>query len=97
MIYWIIAILILLLILVAVFFFLKSKVSEQQDSLSTIKDTQEKLESKSIKLDTKFGKRRRPGVIWSADSSFTNIPNTISSGYLLSVKNYSKKNKRKIT
>jgi len=38
-----------------------------------------------------------PGVIGSTDFSFTNIPNTISSGYLLSVKNYSKKNKRKIT
>ena len=38
-----------------------------------------------------------PGVIGSSDFSFTNIPNTISSGYLISVENYSKKNKRKIT
>jgi len=52
--YWIIAILILLLILVAVFFFLRSKVSEQQDSLSSVKDTQEKLENEAIQLDTKL-------------------------------------------
>jgi hypothetical protein len=52
--YWIIAILILLLILVAVFFFLKSKVSEQQDSLSTVKDIQGKLEKETIQLDTKL-------------------------------------------
>jgi len=32
-----------------------------------------------------------PVVIGSADFSFTNIPNTISSGYLISVENYSKK------
>ena len=38
-----------------------------------------------------------PGVIGSADFSFTNIPNTISSGYLISVENYSKKNKREIS
>ena len=38
-----------------------------------------------------------PAVIGSTDFSFTNIPNTISSGYLISVENYSKKNKRKIT
>ena len=52
--YWIIAILILLITLVAVFFFLKSKVSEQQDSLSSVKDTQVKLENESNQLDTKL-------------------------------------------
>jgi len=52
--YWIIVILILLLILVSVFFFLKSKVAEQQDSLSTVKDTQGKLEKEQIQLDTKL-------------------------------------------
>jgi hypothetical protein len=52
--YWIIAILILLLILVAVFFFLKTKVSQQQDSISSVKDTQEKLSDEAIILDTKL-------------------------------------------
>ena len=52
--YWIITIIILLIILISVFFFLKSKVSEQQDSLSSVKDTQEKLESESIKVYTKL-------------------------------------------
>jgi len=52
--YWIIAILVLLILLIIVFFFLKSKVTQQQDSLSSVKDTQEKLESDSIKLDTKL-------------------------------------------
>ena len=52
--YWVIAILIILLLVVAVFFFLKSKVVEQRDSLSVIKNTQEKLESEAIQLDTKL-------------------------------------------
>jgi len=52
--YWIVAILILLIILVAVFFFLRSKVAQQQDSLSSVKDTQTKLERETIKLDTKL-------------------------------------------
>ena len=52
--YWVIAILIVLLLVVAVFFFLKSKVVEQRDSLSVIKNTQEKLESEAIQLDTKL-------------------------------------------
>jgi hypothetical protein len=52
--YWIIAIMILLILMIAVFFFLKSKVSQQQDSLSSVKDTQEKLENEAIQLDTKL-------------------------------------------
>ena len=52
--YWIITILILLIILIAVFFFLKSKVSKQQDSLSSVKNTQEKLENEAVQLDTKL-------------------------------------------
>jgi len=52
--YWIVAILILLIILIAVFFFFRSKVAQQQDSLSLVKDTQGKLEKETIQLDTKL-------------------------------------------
>ncbi|MBC8185738.1 hypothetical protein H8E88_32020 [candidate division KSB1 bacterium] len=52
--YSIIIILVLLILLVIVFFFLKSKVAQQQDSLSSVKDAQEKLENEAIQLDTKL-------------------------------------------
>jgi len=52
--YWIIAILLILIIIASVFFFLKSKVAQQQDSISSVKITQEKLENESILLDTKL-------------------------------------------
>ena len=52
--YWIIAILILLITLVAVFFILKSMVAQQQDSISLVKNIQEKLENEAIQLDTKL-------------------------------------------
>jgi HAMP domain-containing protein len=51
--YLIIATLIVLVIIIFVFFFLKSKVTQQQDSLSSVKDTQKKLELESLKLDEK--------------------------------------------
>jgi len=51
--YLIIATLIVLVIIIFVFFFLKSKVTQQQDSLSSVKDTQKKLEQESLKLDEK--------------------------------------------
>ena len=53
-IYWIIAIFIILLIVFLVFFFFKSKMAEQRDSLSSVKNTQEKLENEAILLDTKL-------------------------------------------
>jgi len=52
--YWIIAILIIVIMVIVTFFFLKSKVAEQKDSLSSVKGTQEKLENESIQLDTKL-------------------------------------------
>ena len=52
--YWIIIILIILIMVIVTFFFLKSKVTEQKDSLSSVKQTQKKLENESIQLDTKL-------------------------------------------
>ena len=52
--YWLIAILLILIIIASIFFFLKSKVAQQQDSLSSVKDTQEKLENEAIQLYTKL-------------------------------------------
>ncbi len=52
--YWIIAILIIVIMVIVTFFFLKSKVAEQKDSLSSVKETQIKLENESIQLDTKL-------------------------------------------
>ena len=49
--YWIIAILIVLIIVISIFLVLKSKVTEQRDSLSLVKGAQEKLENESIQLD----------------------------------------------
>jgi len=49
--YWIIAILIVLIIVISIFLVLKSKVTEQRDSLSSVKGAQEKLENESIQLD----------------------------------------------
>ena len=52
--YWIIAILIVLIIVISIFLVLKSKVTEQKDSLSLVKGAQKKLENKSIQLDEKL-------------------------------------------
>ena len=52
--YWIIVILIVLIIVISIFLVLKSKVTEQKDSLSLVKGAQEKLENKSIQLDVKL-------------------------------------------
>ncbi len=52
--YIIIALLTVLLIVVFVFFVLRSKVSQQQDSILNVKETQEKLENEAISLDTKL-------------------------------------------
>jgi len=52
--YWIIVVIIVLILVIAVFFFLKSKMGEQIDSLSSIKNTQEKLEKNAIQLDEKL-------------------------------------------
>jgi len=49
--YWIIAILSVLIFVLIIFFFLKSKVSEQRDSLSSVKSTQEELDSEAIRLN----------------------------------------------
>jgi predicted nucleic acid-binding Zn-ribbon protein len=43
-----------LIIVISIFLVLKSKVTEQKDSLSLVKDAQEKLENKSIQLDEKL-------------------------------------------
>ena len=52
--YWVIAILIVLIIVISIFLFLKSKVTEQRDSLSSVKGAQEKLGNQSIQLDEKL-------------------------------------------
>jgi len=49
-----IIVIIVLILVIAVFFFLKSKMGEQIDSLSSIKNTQEKLEKNAIQLDEKL-------------------------------------------
>jgi hypothetical protein len=53
-IYWVIAILLILICVASIFFFLKSMVAQQQDSISFVKDTQDKLENEAIQLDTKL-------------------------------------------
>ena len=52
--YIIIAILTVLLIVIFFFFVLRSKVSQQQDSILNVKETQDKLENEAISLDTKL-------------------------------------------
>ena len=57
------------------------KFNNAKDSLRLVMQiyNTENFRDDGVIVDTKSGKRRRPGVIWSADFSFTNIPNTISS------------------
>ena len=52
--YWIIAILILLILVFSIFFFLKTKVIEQKDTLSSLKNAQKELENESIQLFNKI-------------------------------------------
>jgi hypothetical protein len=52
--YWIIAILIILILLIVVFLVLKSKVSEQNVSITSVRNIQGKLEKEAIQLDTKL-------------------------------------------
>ena len=52
--YSIIVILVILILFIAIFVFFKLKMGEQIDSLSSIRNTQEKLESEAIDLDKKL-------------------------------------------
>lgn len=52
--YWIITISLVFLIVIVLFFVFRLKIIEQKKSLSVVRDTQKKLENKSIQTDTKL-------------------------------------------
>ena len=52
--YWLLATVFLIIIIVSIFYILKSKMSDQGDSLLSVKKTQEKLENETLQLDTKL-------------------------------------------
>lgn len=52
--YWLLATAFLIIIIASIFYILKSKMSDQDDSLLLVKKTQEKLENETLQLDTRL-------------------------------------------